>query len=98
MAAECRNGYLEDRGEQTARRSDITEYLVELSNKRSDFYVFDPFELFCGTAATTCTPLRGGKLIYRDDSHITGQGSELLAAPFEEFLKDNHLIPPSPTP
>jgi hypothetical protein len=98
MAAQCRNGYLEDRGEEIARRRDITENLVDLSKKRSDFYVFDPFELFCGTAATTCTPLRDGKLIYRDSSHLTGQGSELLAAPFEAFLKDNHLIPPSPTP
>ncbi len=35
MGAECRNGFLEDRGEELARRRDVTEYLLGLSQKEA---------------------------------------------------------------
>jgi peptidoglycan/LPS O-acetylase OafA/YrhL len=91
MGADCRNGFLEDRGEELARRRDVTEYLLGLNRKGSDFFVFDPFVVLCGTSEGDCTPVRDGRLIYRDDSHLTAQGSELLAAPFEAFLRNHQL-------
>jgi hypothetical protein len=98
MGADCRNGFLEDRGEELARRRDVTEYLLGLSRKRSDFFIFDPFAFLCGTSEGDCTPVRGGRLIYRDDSHLTGHGSELLAAPFEAFLRNHQLLADSVKP
>jgi hypothetical protein len=98
MGADCRNGFLEDRGEELARRRDVTEYLLGLSRKRGDFFVFDPFAVLCGTSEGDCTPVRDGRLIYRDDSHLTGQGSELLAAPFEAFLRNHQLLAVSVKP
>jgi peptidoglycan/LPS O-acetylase OafA/YrhL len=92
MSADCRNGFFEDRGEELARRRDITEYLLGLTRQRNDFFVFDPFIVLCGTSDGDCTPVRDGRLIYRDDSHLTGQGSELLAAPFEAFLRIHQLL------
>jgi hypothetical protein len=87
MDEDCRNGFIEDRGEELARRRDVTEYLLGLSRRRSDLFVFDPFEVLCGASQDYCTPLRNGRLIYRDDSHLTEEGSELLVAPFEAFLR-----------
>lgn len=92
MAANCRSGFIEDRGEELARRRDVTEYLYDLSQKRTDFFVFDPFPVLCGASAGDCTPVRDGHLIYRDESHLTGKGSELLAAPFEAFLRSHQLL------
>ena len=96
MGPECRNGFTEDRNEQLTRRRDVTDYLLELSKRRPDFFVFDPFDLFCGSAADACTPLRNGQLIYRDGSHLTEGGSELLVAPFEQFLRDHQLVSRTP--
>ncbi len=89
----CRNGFPEDRAEQLARRRDTTNALIALSRQRKDFLVFDPFEYLCGTSAGRglCSPLHNGRLIYRDNSHLTEEGSELLARPFEEFLKRHGL-------
>jgi len=92
MSTNCRNGFLEDRGEELARRRDVTTYLLGLSRKRSDFFMFDPFAVLCGTSEGDCTPVGDGHLIYRDDSHLTEHGSELLAAPFEAFLKNHKLL------
>ena len=53
---------------------------------------FDPFAVLCGVLEGNCTPVRDGRLIYRDEVHLTGQGSELLTAPFEAFLRNHQLL------
>jgi hypothetical protein len=98
MGPECRNGFTEDRGEELARRRDVTDYLNDFSKTRNDFFVFDPFDTFCGSLKGPCTPLRNEQLIYRDSSHITERGSELLVAPFEAFLRGHHLTQDSAEP
>jgi hypothetical protein len=92
MGTDCRNGFVEDRGEQLTRRRDATDYLLSLSHKRSDFFVFDPFDVLCGGPVGDCTPVRNGRLIYRDDSHLTEEGSELLTSPFEAFLRSHEFV------
>jgi len=91
IAAECRTGFAEDRAEQLARRRDVMQYLSALSSRRSNFFVFDPFDILCGGTAVQCSPVRDGRLIYRDSSHLTEQGSERLAEPFEQFL-NRHML------
>lgn len=92
MSAECRGGLAEDRGEELARRRDLTDFLRQLSQKRRDFFVFDPFDILCGAGVGYCTPVRNGRVIYRDDSHLTAEGAELLTPPFEQFLRQNGLV------
>jgi hypothetical protein len=91
LSDDCRNGFPEDRGEELGRRRDVFDYLVDLSRKRNDFFVYDPFNPLCGNARGDCTPMRNGRLIYRDNSHITEEGSELLAPSFEAFLSEQVL-------
>ncbi|MES0210229.1 acyltransferase [Mesorhizobium sp. M0028] len=94
MSAECHTGIVEDRNEQLARRRDVTDYLLGLSRTRSSFFVFDPFDALCGGPTGDCTPVRNGRVVYRDDSHLTEEGSEILTAPFEAFLSSHGLITP----
>ena len=60
--------------------------------RRPDLLVFDPFDTLCGAAGRTCTPVRDGELIYRNESHLTERGSELLTDPFVRFLMDHKLL------
>ena len=88
----CRTGFVEDRGEQLARRQDYTDYLHGLARRKPGFLVFDPFDILCGDLAGRCTPVRGGELVYRDESHLTERGSESLAGPLLRFLADHRLL------
>jgi hypothetical protein len=97
MDEHCRTGFREDRTEQLARRSDFFNYLTALSRSRPNFFVYDPFDLLCGSSTGDCTPMRDGRLIYRDENHLTAQGSQLLAEPFAGFLTAHNLLP-VPTP
>lgn len=96
IAKKCAEGFTEERNEQAARRKDFFRYLSGLEVVRSGFYVYDPFEVLCGVPGTLCSPLRGERLIYRDPSHLTEEGSELLSAPFVEFLRQRDLVAATP--
>ena len=88
----CHEGFVEPRSEQEARRTDLLEYLGALQSNRADFFVFDPFPILCGSDREFCNPRRGGRLLYRDDSHLTEEGSEILFPAFEEFLVGHGLL------
>ncbi|WP_370873718.1 SGNH hydrolase domain-containing protein [Caulobacter ginsengisoli] len=93
ISAQCKAGFTEDRGEQLARRRDFVAYLNALRARRQGFFLYDPFDPLCGSVGKVCTPVRNGRLIYRDSSHLTEEGSELLAPSFVAFLRDNGLVP-----
>jgi hypothetical protein len=61
--------------------------LQKIQRQRKDFLVFDPFDTFCGRDSITCSPKREGRLFYYDESHLTEEGSEMLADPFISALK-----------
>lgn len=93
MGPECKNGFLEDRSEELARRQDVVDYLEGLAQRRKDFLVFDPFSVLCGNLdAAHCTPVRDGRVIYRDGTHLTATGSELMVPAFVEFLRNQDLL------
>jgi len=93
---QCRAGFLTPRGEQLTRRDEIAAYLTALEHRMPTFRVFDPFDFLCGELKDSCTPIRDGKLIYRDESHLTEGGGEMLYVPFLQFLEGDGLLPPDP--
>jgi hypothetical protein len=93
ISAQCKAGFTEERGEQLARRRDFAAYLDRLRSQRPGLLVYDPFDPLCGSLGKVCTPVRNGRLIYRDASHLTEEGSELLAPSFLAFLRDSGLTP-----
>lgn len=87
IGGRCQGDLVEARAEQQATRETYLKALLALQSDRSDFLVFDPFDIYCGTDPTTCTPMREGTLVYRDETHLTEKGSELLAAPLIAALE-----------
>jgi peptidoglycan/LPS O-acetylase OafA/YrhL len=88
LPAQCSEGFSESRQEQIARRSEFTAYLESLARKTPGFLIFDPFAPLCGDDTKVCRPIRDGRLLYRDESHLTERGSEELAPSFIGFLHD----------
>lgn len=91
LSPRCSTGYAEPREEQLARRQEFFDHLIKLVKMLPGFLVFDPFETLCGTDTARCSPVRDGKLMYRDESHLTEYGSERLNEPFWRFLQNNRL-------
>ena len=54
----CKYGLTEDLNEQLARRNDFLIAIKYLEKNYSNFYVFDPFDVLCGSDGKLCTPLR----------------------------------------
>ena len=88
----CKGGGEVSRNEQLARRQDFMNYLKQLEKSRSNFVVFDPFNILCGPKDDVCSPLRSGNLIYRDSSHLTEGGSELISTSLIDFLAQQKLL------
>lgn len=83
----CEGDLLESRAEQQARRREFINALLNIELQRKYFMVFDPFDTLCGRDAIACSPKRDGRLFYRDESHLTEEGSEMLVEPFIAALK-----------
>lgn len=93
IGARCKSDLMEVRAEQQARRSEFLDALQSVQRERDDFLLFDPFDTLCGPDATVCTPMRNGRLIYRDEAHLTEEGSEMLAEPFLAALRSAGWLP-----
>jgi len=89
----CEGDLIESRVEQQARRREFLSALQNIQRQRKDFLVFDPFDTLCGRDTVACTPKREGRLFYRDESHLTEEGSEMLADPFIETLRASGWLP-----
>jgi hypothetical protein len=89
----CESDLLESRAEQQARRREFLDALQKIQRQRKDFLVFDPFDTLCGREPVACSPKRDGRLFYRDESHLTEEGSEMLADPFVAALKAAGWLP-----
>lgn len=89
----CDGDLVESRVEQQARRREFLDALQNIQRQRKDFLVYDPFNTLCGQDPVACSPKRDGRLFYRDESHLTEEGSEMLADPFVEALRANGWLP-----
>lgn len=98
LSSRCRAGLAEPRSEEMVRRRDFMDYLRNGVAKMPRTFVFDPFETLCGSDPVTCSPVSGDRYTYRDDSHLTEFGSELMAPAFEAFLRQKGLWAAKPQP
>ncbi len=88
----CKGDLAESRSEQEARRNDLMSALAELQNQNENFIIYDPFPVLCGNNQSSCSPKKAGRLVYVDESHLTVEGSELLADSFIGALKQHGWI------
>ena len=92
LSDRCKGGFRVSRSEEIKRTKDFLTELKSLESKLNNFYVFDPFPVLCGPNEDYCTAIRNSVPIYRDKSHLTLAGGELLGQEFLIFLRDKNLI------
>jgi peptidoglycan/LPS O-acetylase OafA/YrhL len=92
LSESCKSGFRVSRSEEIKRTEAFLTELHSLESKLNDFYVFDPFPILCGPDENYCSAIRNNTLIYRDESHLSLAGGELLGQEFLVFLRDKNII------
>lgn len=92
LSESCKSGFRISRSEEIERTKDFFTELKSLESKLNDFYVFNPFPVLCGSNEVYCTAIRNSTPIYRDQSHLTLAGGELLGQELLVFLRQKNLI------
>jgi peptidoglycan/LPS O-acetylase OafA/YrhL len=70
----------------------VMDTLRRSAERSANIHVFDMFELLCPAATERCSPLRDGKLIFRDRDHLNASGASSLAPHFIRFLSERSLL------
>jgi len=81
------------RSEQLELRKDFFNALKKLEKQYPNFYVFDPFDALCGPDKDICKATRNGVPLYRDPTHLTTAGGEVMGQAFWDFLRVKGMIP-----
>ncbi|MGS0523817.1 SGNH hydrolase domain-containing protein [Zobellia nedashkovskayae] len=92
LSKSCTSGFRVSRSEQISRTEAYFSELKLLESELNDFHLFNPFPVLCGPNEEYCTAIRDGKTIYRDETHLTLAGGELLGEEFLVFLREKKLI------
>lgn len=72
----------------------VHQTLEQALSAEPNAHVFHSFDILCPATDTTCTPLHGNTLIYRDREHLNTEGAALLAEPMKRFLTDRGMMRP----
>lgn len=70
----------------------ITQSLSAAASANPGVFVFRPFPHLCDSVR--CYAMRGGKLLYYDDNHISAEGASSLFLPFSQGLPEEYRIAP----
>jgi hypothetical protein len=72
--------------------SRVASYRQIMSRLRAEFPLllfYDPTNLFCDSVS--CTPLRDGRFLYRDEDHLSVYGSAYVGADFRKWLEAQEI-------
>ena len=81
------------RSEQLELRKDFFNALKKLEKQYLNFHVFDPFDALCGPDKDICKATRNEVPLYRDPTHLTTAGGEVMGQAFLDFLRVKGMIP-----
>jgi|GEM_PF-732472 len=79
------NGLTVSRSFLEELRAPVMESIRALSAGREDFFVWDPFSVLCPREVFSAFD-DGGRPIFWDGDHLSGNGNRILAPSFREFL------------
>jgi len=93
LSEECSRGASVSRSEQLGRRIDFFKTLKKLESQYKNFHVFDPFHALCGSYDDVCTATRAGIPLYKDQTHLTTAGGEVIGTALLHFLCAKGMLP-----
>ena len=77
--------------EDLKRIFDIQKVLFEVAKENTNVFLFDPYKSICNLESDLCAMYQKDKnlLYFRDDDHLSVEGSEYLSKSFKIFLKES---------
>ena len=87
----CAANFLESKPQILNRINDTNELLLSFSLENDNVYYFDAFSILCPDDKK-CSSFVNDIQTYRNNNHLTQEGSEYLAPFFAKFLKVNDLL------
>ena len=71
---------------------DLKKLNIELKNlSNNNIYFFDGYKDLCKDDICSIYDVKSDILIYRDDTHLTAEGSKILGNSFKYFYNKNFL-------
>lgn len=67
-----------DKAQAMARTRDVNRVLLEAARQHDNTRFVDPTQLLCRPNRSHCDSFRDGRLLYRDDDHLSAYGASLL--------------------
>ena len=72
----------------------VNALLGQLAASKQNVAIFDMFEPACPSADDYCYPDDGTSFLYRDKDHFNSLGSQRLAEPFVDLLRNANMLAP----
>ena len=73
----------------------VRRVLEPVARRQANLHLFDPFEPFCPTQTVRCATTSHGRQWFRDDNHLSVDGSLRLLDPLVEFLQAHQVKIPN---
>lgn len=73
--------------EHVKNTAEYNNMLDSLIKKFPEIKVFDPANVLCDKSENVCSPIKNGKMLYRDIQHLSIDGSIYVGKPLYEIIK-----------
>jgi hypothetical protein len=89
---ECLGPFRQERSTIVSRLGKINRELDALAATNSNIQIYRPFDTLCPRQSDYCETYLNGVRIFRDDDHLSSDGSLLVASDFLDFASKTGLI------
>lgn len=92
IAKECPGLFRQERSALESRLKKINKELDDLEATNKNIHIYKPFDLLCPKRSKYCETYLNGARIFRDDDHLSRDGSILVGSDFLDFVRKMGLI------
>ena len=91
VSNKCVANYQETKHNIFARNKYILSSLNKIALQHSNVFLYNPFDILC-PGESICKTSINGKLLFRDDDHLSRFGAKYLLDDFLKYLSSNNLL------